>query len=183
MPSKPAESKLIRPKIAVRLITSIKNSLTKIDSEFKQLWPHYLIQSILAAVCVLVVLWVLRGEELVITTSIGASSFIVFAMPKAITAKPRSIIGGYLVGLAVGAISWVIPHETLLPTIAVYSAVVGLTMFLMVVTDTEHPPACGIALGVAISGWSGTVTLTIVVSAAILATAHVVLARYLKDLV
>jgi CBS-domain-containing membrane protein len=104
-------------------------------------------------------------------------------MPKAVTAKPRGIIGGYLIGLAVGALSWVIPHETLFPTIAVYSGVVGLTMFLMVVTDTEHPPACGIAVGVAISGWSGTVALTIVVSAIILATAHVVLARYLKDLV
>jgi hypothetical protein len=65
----------------------------------------------------------------------------------------------------------------------VYSSVVGLTMFAMVATDTEHPPACGTALGVAISGWSLSVTLTILVSAIILAAAHVALARFLKDLV
>jgi CBS-domain-containing membrane protein len=183
MSTETPEPKQFKPKSLIKLIKSIKDSLTTIDREFKQLWHHYVIQSIFAALCVFVVLWVLSGEQLVITTSIGASSFIVFAMPKAVTAQPRGIIGGYLIGLAVGALSWLVPHEAFLSTIVVYSAVVGASMFLMVVTDTEHPPACGIALGVAISGWSGTVTLTIVVSASILAIAHVVLARYLKDLV
>jgi len=129
------------------------------------------------------VLWVLGEGQFVIIAAIGASSFIVFAMPKAVTAQPKSIIGGYILGLAIGALSWLIPQPTFAYQIIVYAALVGLTMFAMVATDTEHPPACGTALGVAVSGWSLSVTLTILVSAVILAIAHVALARYLKDLV
>jgi len=176
-----------RPRTTTRVKNSVKHSVSRMRSEFKQLWPNYLFQSILCALCVLSVLWVLGEGQFVIIAAIGASSFIVFAMPKAVTAQPKSIIGGYLLGLAIGALSWLIPATTFNSQIIVYSSVVGLTMFAMVATDTEHPPACGTALGVAIRSWADTQTLsvmlTIVVSAAILAVAHVVLARFLKDLV
>ena len=162
---------------------SVKHSVSRIRSEFKQLWPNYLFQSVLCALCVLTVLWVLGDGQYVIIAAIGASSFIVFAMPKAVTAQPKSIIGGYLLGLGIGALSWLIPQPTFTYQIIVYAAVVGITMFAMVATDTEHPPACGTALGVAISGWSLSATLTILASALILAAAHVLLARFLKDLV
>jgi len=104
-------------------------------------------------------------------------------MQKAVTAQPNSILGEYIVGLAVGALSWLIPQPILIYTLIVYTCVVGLTMFLMVATDTEHPLACGTALGVSIGGWSLSATLTILVSAIILAAAYVLLAKYLKDLV
>ncbi|MFC1998424.1 HPP family protein [Chloroflexota bacterium] len=176
-----------KPKTTTRVKKSVKHSVSRMRSEFKQLWPNYLFQSILCALCVLSVLWVLGEGQFVIIAAIGASSFIVFAMPKAVTAQPKSIIGGYLLGLAIGALSWLIPAATFNSQIIVYSSVVGLTMFAMVATDTEHPPACGTALGVAIRSWTDSqilsVMLTIVVSATILAAAHVLLAKYLKDLV
>jgi len=176
-----------KPKATTRIKKSVKHSVSRIRREFKQLWPNYLFQSILCALCVFAVLWILGEGQFVIIAAIGASSFIVFAMPKSIPAQPRSIIGGYLLGLAIGALSWLIPQPTFSYQIIVYAAVVGITMFAMVTTDTEHPPACGTALGVAIRSWSGSQTLgvmlTIVVSAVILAVAHVLLARFLKDLV
>jgi CBS-domain-containing membrane protein len=103
-------------------------------------------------------------------------------MPNAATAQPRRIVGGYIIGLGVGALSWLVPQPTFTYQIIVYAVVVGITMFVMVATDTEHPPACGTALGVAISGWSLSATLTILISAIILAAAHVVLARFLRNL-
>jgi len=176
-----------KPKTTTRVKKSVKHSVSRMRSEFKQLWPNYLFQSILCALCVLAVLWVLKGHQLAIIASIGASSFIVFAMPKAVTAQPKSIIGGYLIGFAIGALSWLVPQPTFTYQIIVYASVVGLTMFAMVATDTEHPPACGAALGVAIRSWETnqtlSVSLTILVSVAILAIAHIVLARFLKDLV
>ena len=176
-----------KPKATTRVKKSVKQSVSRMRSEFKQLWPNYLFQSILCALCVLAVLWVLRGQQLAIIAAIGASSFIVFAMPKSVTAQPKSIMGGYLLGLAIGALSWLIPQPSFTSQIIVYASVVGLTMFAMVATDTEHPPACGTALGVAIRSWSDTQTLsvilTVLVSAAILAVSHVLLARFLKDLV
>ena len=177
-----------KPKTMNKVRKSVKHSVSRMRSEFKQLWAHYVFQSVLCALCVLAVLWILVNEgQYVIIASIGASSFIVFAMPKAVTAQPKSIIGGYLLGLAIGALSWLIPQPSFTYQIIVYAAVVGLTMFAMVATDTEHPPACGTALGVAIRSWADaqtlSVMLTIIVSAVILAVAHVVLARFLKDLV
>ena len=170
-------------KTTARIKQNVKHSVSRMHSEFKQLWTNYLFQSILCTLCVLAVLWVLGEGQYVIIAAVGASSFIVFAMPKSVTAQPKSIIGGYLIGLGIGSLSWLIPQPSFAYQIIVYAAVVGLTMFAMVTTDTEHPPACGTALGVAISGWSLSVTLTILVSAIILATAHVLLARFLKDLV
>jgi len=176
-----------RPISTSRIRKHIAKSFSELRSKFKRLWPHYVFQSILCALCVLAVLWILQGRQLAIIAAIGASGFIVFAMPKSVTAQPKNILGGYLLGLAIGALSWLIPQPAFTYRIIVYAVVVGLTMFSMVATDTEHPPACGTALGVAIRNWADDQTLgvmlTIVVSAIILAVAHVVLARFLKDLV
>ena len=38
-------------------------------------------------------------EHAVVIASIGATAFIVFTMPRNITAKPRRVIGGHLAGL------------------------------------------------------------------------------------
>ncbi len=175
-----------RPKSTTRTRKHIGKNLSELRSKFKRLWPHYVFQSILCALCVLAVLWILQGQQLAIIAAIGASSFIVFAMPNAATAQPRRIVGGYIIGLAIGALSWLVPAPAFTYQIIVYAVVVGLTMFAMVGTDTEHPPACGTALGVAIRNWADDQTLgvmlTIVVSAVILAVAHVVLARFLRNL-
>lgn len=56
-------------------------------------------------------------------------------------------------------------------------------MFIMVVIDTEHPPAAGTALGIAISGFSFNVIATLVLSALVLSLIHHFFRRNLKDLV
>ena len=77
-----------------------------------------------------------------------------------------------------------IPHEMfMLPSIAVYSLSVGLAMFIMVVTDTEHPPAGATALGVSIHGFNIGVVITTLGSVIILSLIHHYFKRYLRDLV
>ena len=56
-------------------------------------------------------------------------------------------------------------------------------MFLMVVFDMEHPPACGTALGVAMTGFSWGVALAIITSTVVLALIKTGFKPYLKDLV
>jgi hypothetical protein len=63
------------------------------------------------------------------------------------------------------------------------AATVGISMFLMVALDMEHPPASGTALGVAIGGFSIMVMVAVLTSAVVLSLAHHYLKRYLKDLV
>jgi CBS-domain-containing membrane protein len=126
---------------------------------------------------------VLSPQRAVIIASIGATAFIVFAMPQDFTAKPRHVIGGHLVGICSGSLLALIPHTTALPSIAIYSLAVGCSIFVMVVTDTEHPPASGTALGIAMKGFSYDVAATVIISAIVLASIRHVFKSHLRNLV
>ena len=93
------------------------------------------------------------------------------------------MIGGQITGIIVGSLCALIPHQQVLQSVAVYSLSVGLSMFIMVVMDTEHPPASGTALGIAMNGFSLDVTVTMIVSVVILSVIHHYFKRYLRDLV
>ncbi len=146
-------------------------------------WKHYIFQSLLATLAIFIVLLFLSVEHAVIIASIGATTFIVFAMPKSITARPRNVIGGHLVGLLSGSLCSLVPHPSLLHSITIYSLAVGLSIFLMVATDTEHPPASGTALGVAIGGFSPRVAIAVITSTVALSLIHHFFRSSLKDLV
>lgn len=60
---------------------------------------------------------------------------------------------------------------------------VGFTMFVKVIANVEHPPACGTSLGVDVDGFSGDIVLTILISSILLAAAHYFFNTYMKDLV
>ena len=59
---------------------------------------------------------------------------------------------------------------------------IGLAVFLMTITDTEHLPAAATALGIAIYGWSGATVAFVLAFAICLAMARRVLGRRLVDL-
>jgi len=138
---------------------------------------------LLAAIVVGVVFFILNIEHVVVIASIGATAFIIFAMPRNTTANPRRVIGGHVIGLISGSLVALIPHSAAFPSIIVYSIAVGLSMFLMVTLDFEHPPASGTALGVAITGVSPNVAIAVLTSSIVLSLAHRFLSRFLRDLV
>ena len=124
----------------------------------------------------------LNSQQIVIIASIGATAFVVFTMPGSIAAQPRSVIGGHLVGLFSGSIFTFIPVAAVIPPIVIYSIAVGISIFIMVATDTEHPPASGTALGVAMTGFQPSVLLAVVASATLMSLAHHFLKRYMRKL-
>ena len=160
----------------------MKKSIKKIDREFRQHWKNYVMQSILATFSVFIVLYFLSLQHAVIIASIGATAFIVFAMPDSITAQARNVIGGQLVGLFFGFIFSLFPQSSLLYSIILYSLAVGTTIFTMVVIDVEHPPAAGTALGVAITGISLDVFIAVNMSIILLSLIHKFFKPYLRDL-
>jgi CBS-domain-containing membrane protein len=160
----------------------MKKSLVKIDREFRQHWKNYVMQSILATLSVFIVLYFLSLQHAVIIASIGATAFIVFAMPDSITAQPRNVIGGQLVGLFFGFLFSLFPPAALIFSIIVYSLAVGASIFTMVVIDMEHPPAAGTALGVAITGISLEVFVAVGVSIILLSLIHKIFKPYIRDL-
>ena len=161
---------------------SRQRRLYRIRREFKRLWKNYLYQSFLATIVVFIVLLLLNMEHAVVIASIGATAFIVFTMPRNITAAPRRVIGGHLIGLFSGSLCALIPHSSIFPSIIVYALAVGVAIFLMVALDAEHPPAGGTALGVAITGYSPSVVIAVLTSSIVLSLAHRFSKRFLKDL-
>lgn len=154
----------------------------RIYGEFPRLWTHYLYQSLMAAIIIFIVLLLLTIEHAVVIASIGSSAFIIFTMPRNITAKPRRVIGGHLVGFVTGSLCALVPHDSMLVGIVMLALAVGISIFLMVALDFEHPPAAGTALGVAITGFSIHVMIAVITSILILSLAHHFSKRFLKDL-
>jgi len=154
-----------------------------IDKKFKAHWRNYIFQSLLATLVIFIVLLVLPLRYAVTIASIGSTAFIVFAMPRHSIARSNKIIGGYLIGILSGSVFALIPTTAIIHPALGYSLAVGLSIFLMVITDTEHPPASGVALGIAIGGFSVYVVLAAMISAVILSAVHYLMGKRLKDLV
>lgn len=154
---------------------------------------HYIYQSLLATLTLLAVLLILRFSRVVIIAALGATAFIVFAMPKNITAQPRNVIGGHVVGIIAGSICSLLIYQEALANylgldfeilmIVAASISVGLTIFIMVVTDTEHPPGCSTALATIVHGWDIYYVGFIVISVMMIMGVKHLLNPWLKDLV
>jgi CBS-domain-containing membrane protein len=63
---------------------------TPIDEKFKKLWRYYIWQSFLAALALFIIVLVLDKDKMVVISSMGATAFIVFAMPNAASAHSRN---------------------------------------------------------------------------------------------
>lgn len=150
--------------------------------ELRLFWKNYVFQSVFAVFAIFIVLLFLRLEHAAIIAPIGSTAFIVFAMPRSVTAKPRNVIGGHSVGLICGSLCALIPASSSLHSTIVYALAIGLSILLMVITDTGHPPASGTALGVAVRGFSLDITIAVMTSAIILSLIHHLFKRHLKDL-
>ena len=60
---------------------------------------------------------------------------------------------------------------------------VGVSILLMVLTNTEHPPAVGTALGLVVGGWDPSGVLFVLVGATVLTLAHTLLKSRMINLV
>ncbi len=155
----------------------------KIDSKFSTYFRDYVRQSVYAATAVFFIT-ILLSDNPVVIASIGATSFIVFAMPNNISAEPKRIIGGHLVGFFVGVCFAVFPFMDIIFFKALwFSASVGITILIMVVMDVEHPPAAGTALGMTLVGYTNSSSSAIIISVVVLAFIGYVSKPYLRDLV
>ncbi len=138
-------------------------TLRFLDPKFRRNYLRYIAQCIAATVFIFVVLVVLNVlTQTVLIASLGATAFISFTMPHVESSKPRYLIGGYAVGVVVGVVvsvlvGWIqIELGVDMDRLVVVSGAAiatGLAMFLMVVTDTEHPPAAAVALGFVLNSW------------------------------
>ena len=162
-----------------------------LDTDLRHHVLRYLWQSLAAGAVILVVLLLLDAvQQTAIIAALGASAFIVFAAPRSYSAEPRAILGGYSVGTLCG----IAAMETVsaltscgmewnLWQAAAGAIAVALSLFIMTVTDTEHPPAAGLALAFVLNPWDLSTVGVVIGAAAILTLAGRLLKRWLLDLV
>ena len=162
----------------------MKKTFGQMVVEFRLHWKNYVLQSALATLALLLALCVTRAnqDQMVLVASIGATAFIVFALPNNLTARPRNVIGGHIVGLSCGFLASLLANPESGYVMVIYALAVGISMFVMVVFDVEHPPAAGTALGIAIVGAGEGAILSVLIGAVVLALAHHLLRRWLRDL-
>ena len=155
-------------------------------------WKNFLFQCGLATVALVIILAiedaVLRAA---IVVAVASTVFTIFVFPNSVVSTPRKVIGGHVVAVIFGAI---FSGILLLPGIDTAAAdvrlirdiaaafAVGLSILLMVMTDTEHPPAAGTALGLVIHGLRWSPVLFILLSVITLSVVRLVLRPKLINL-
>ncbi len=150
--------------------------------KFRSGWKPYVLQSLVAGLTTFMILLFLTLEHAVVIAALGASAFIVFGRPFDLTARPQNVIGGHLVGFAVGSLCAAIPQLTTGATLGCYALSVGLSIFIMAVLNMQHPPAAGTALGMSIRGCSEEAFAAVLTITIVLAVVHLVLKPRLRNL-
>lgn len=145
----------------IKIHNEIENevvAMLSVDKKFKSNKGYYIFQCTLVVVILAVLFSMLDFLfDTVLVAALGATSFIVFTGPFKEISKARYVIGGYAIGIIVGliffnAFEWLSIAHGLFPVFSALS--VGVSMFLMVVFDFEHPPAAGVSLGLMMNGGS-----------------------------
>ena len=122
---------------------------------------------------------------------LGASVAIVFIHSASPASRYRSLIGGHTLGLVLGTTSSLFLFDSPLSsylggTVWLFDVVlalsVGLMVLLMAVTNTEHPPAVGTLLGVAIQPWRWETAGVLIGAVLLLSAIRFVFQPHFRDL-
>ena len=145
------------------------------DWKFKRHPYNYIGQSLLAVVTIVLILILLNVEiQTALIASLGATVFSVFSMPHHFMCSSRTIAGGYIVGMAMGVLfdylkvllAGFVPLTYAM--IITTGFAVGAAIFIMVISNTEHPPAAGIAMGLILNEWNASTLFFIIGAVAII---------------
>jgi hypothetical protein len=125
----------------------------------------------------------------VIVAAIASSVAIVFFVPHSVASAPSRIVGGHLAAVIaayiVVAIGLTLPASVSDATWFVDLSgafALGLVILLMSITNTEHAPAAGTALGLAVRHTPTDAVLFIITAALIVAAARIVFAPRMRNL-
>lgn len=163
-----------------------------LDPKFAAHPGRYVFQATLAGIAMLAALLLVDSlSNAAVAAGLAASVVIIFINPYGRAATLRSVVGGHGVALLLGsAFSFLLfagPVETFLNDtfkvrVLAFAVLVGLSILLMASTDTEHPPAAGIAIGMANREWEPEIFGSIIGAVLVLAAIKILLRRQLKDL-
>ena len=157
----------------------------------KSPWVFVTQAGLATAVMLAILVFVNSLSSAAIAAGLASSVVGIFLGPNNRTARIRSVVGGHGVALALGTLFslWLflgpvqeyLNQSDLLLNLGFASAV-GLTMLLMAITNCEHPPAAGTALGMASREFDVYIFLSIIGAVMLLAVMKLALRPHLQDL-
>ena len=166
-------------------------ALRWVDPRFTHRWRIYVSQSMAAGLALFVILLV---QDVIsngaIVAAIASSVAIVFFVPHSVASSPSRIVGGHVAAVVAAYI--IVGLGLLFPDSVVDTAwfndmsgalALALVILLMTLTNTEHAPAAGTALGLAVRGIPGESVLFILTAAVIVALVRVILGSRLHNLI
>ncbi len=164
-----------------------------LDKKFSKHRTRYILQSTLAGISAMIALMALDAiANAAVIGAIGASAFVAFTMPHRDVSNARYLIGGYLTGIAAGTLCFFISrsfpldqlssNSVFLIIISFAGLAVGLAIFLMVVTNTEHPPAAGLAMGLVLNDWNIQAVIIVLIGIAFVVSLKKLLKPLMIDL-
>jgi len=149
--------------IHTRFLEHFRVSGHVIDPKFARNQRRYVYQCFAVGITMIVVLLLLdMVYQAVLIAALASSSMLAFSVPNMRASRPRCLIGGYLIGvlvgcsasMVVGAVAGLNMFDEHFVRILAGAVATGLAMFVMVTTDTEHPPAAALALGFVLNEWN-----------------------------
>ena len=153
---------------------------------------RFVLQAGLATLAMLAILTFVDSlSTAAIAAGLASSVVGIFIAPSNPTARIRSVVGGHGVALILGSVFSVIlflgPIEAFLSGERIFlhfslAVAVGLSVLLMAITNTEHPPAAGTALGMASREFDTLIFFSIIGAVALLGVIKLVLRPQLRDL-
>ena len=176
-----------------RLLVRIRRATPPLfDPRLKRHALNYAFQPVLATLTLLTILLV--GDVVLnaaIVDAMASTVFTIFVVPDSIASTPRRVVGGHTAGVVAGSAVAAVVAVLEIPMAAdsarailvtVAALTVCLSIVLMVLTNTEHPPAAGAALGLVIHDWSLWSVGVILVSAVALSILRAILRPRLVNL-
>lgn len=154
-------------------------------------WAFVFQAALATAVMLAILTFVQSLSSAAIAAGLASSVVGIFIAPSNSTARIRSVVGGHGVALGLGSLFSVMlfldPVQAFLLDADVlrnlsYATAVGAAMLLMAITNSEHPPAAGTALGMASREFDILIFLSIIGAVALLAVIKLAVRPYLRDL-
>ncbi len=130
-----------------------------LDPKFRHRYEQCFLRAFLAFVAMaIILLFVESPSSAAIAAGLGSSVVGIFINPNGATARLRAMVGGDTMALLLGSVfsfilfagsieTFTVDHSQFHALIMALS--VGLLFLVMAITDTDHPPAGGIAIGMA----------------------------------
>lgn len=154
-----------------------------INTDFKKNWKNHLFQNLLIVLYIIVIFHFHSFFDTLLASSLGASAFIVFAMPNSQASKSKNLLFSYVICAFLAFLGRLLPIESEVIFYLIFIFLIGLSFFCMTVFNFEHPPAIGLSISVFISPDYKKVIIFSLSSVLFLAFIRIIFKKRIKDLV